>query len=62
MSRPRLRDITNHLERADARAARFDKIQSIEKYNEDRARRLKVAVAIFALICAAYAITSSTGY
>lgn len=59
MTHRRLKDIEDHLERADARYERFIKIQAIEKAKRDRSRRIKVAVAIFALICGAYAFASS---
>jgi type VI protein secretion system component VasF len=55
----RLKDIEDHLERADARYERLVRIQAIERANKDRSRRIRVAVAIFALICAAYAIAAS---
>ena len=55
----RLKDIEDHLERADARYDRFVLIQEIERRNRDKARRFKVAVAIFALICSAYAILNN---
>lgn len=57
----RLKDIEDHLERADARYERFVKIQAIEKAKEDRSRRIKVGVTIAALIYMAYAIVSSLG-
>lgn len=56
MIRRRLKEISDHLERADARYERFTKIEAIEKANKDPSRRVKVAAAIFALICGAYAI------
>ena len=56
-----LREIENHLERADARIERFEAIESIEKANQDRSRSIRVAVTIFALICAVYAIMNSCG-
>ena len=54
-----LREIDDHLERADARIERLEAIEAITKAREDRSRRVKVAVTIFALICAAYAIANS---
>lgn len=59
MTKRRLIDIEDHLERADARYERFLKIEAVRKTSDDRSRRIKVAVAIFAMICAAYAIGSS---
>ncbi len=57
----RLVDIEDHLERADARYARFEKIRAIEQAREDRSRRIKVVVTIAALISVAYVIISSLG-
>jgi hypothetical protein len=56
----RLNDFDDHLERADARYARLVRIHAIEKASQDRSRRIRVAFAIFALICAAYAIAASS--
>jgi len=56
-----LREIEDHLERADARIERLEAIEGIERSHRDLYRRIRVAVTIFALICAAYTIANSLG-
>ena len=51
-----IRDIENHLERADARIARFERIETIEARQKERAASIRIAGGIIAGLCAVFAI------
>ena len=51
-----IRDIENHLERADARIERAERIEAIEARREERAASIRIAGIIIAGLCAVYAI------
>ncbi len=48
----RLKDIENHLERADARIERFERIEAIEEHQKLKALVIKMTVGVIALLCA----------
>jgi hypothetical protein len=51
-----IRDIENHLERADARIARLKKIETIEARQKERNESIRIAGGIDSALCAIYAI------
>lgn len=51
-----IRDIENHLERADARFERDAKIEAIEQKNRLWRLVIKLNVGIISILCAVYAI------
>ena len=51
-----IRDIENHLERADARIELTEKIEAIEARRKERAASIRIAGIIIAGLCAVYAI------
>ncbi len=54
-----IRDIENHLERADARIERFEKIEAIRERRRLYRIVIKLNVGIIAILCAVYAIICS---
>ncbi len=50
-----IRDIENHLERADARIARLERIEAFEARQKERAASIRIAAGIIAGLCAVYA-------
>jgi hypothetical protein len=52
----RIKDIENHLERADAMYDRFIKIEAVEEKRKARERILKIGVGIASILCALYAV------
>jgi len=52
----RLKDIENHLERADARIERSEKIEAIREKKKNRARIIRFVASSAAIGCALYAI------
>ena len=52
----RIKDIENHLERADARYDRFLRIEAIEEEQRERRRRLKIYIGQLLLAGAITAI------
>ncbi len=48
----RLKDIENHLERADARIERFERIEAVEELQKLKALVIKMTVGVIALLCA----------
>jgi hypothetical protein len=51
-----IRDIENHLERADARIARLERIETIEARQKERNESIRIAGGIIAALCAIYAV------
>jgi hypothetical protein len=51
-----LREIEDHLERADARYDRFVKIEALKEKDKRRERILNTGIGIAAILCALYAI------
>jgi hypothetical protein len=54
----RLKDIENHLERAEARYKRFILIEAIREKQKKRKRIVRICVGLFSVLCAFYAILS----
>jgi hypothetical protein len=54
--RIRLKDIENHLERADARIKRFEQIEAVRERNKLINLVIKLMVGMFAVLCAVSAI------
>jgi hypothetical protein len=52
----RLKDIENHLERADARIKRFEQIEAIRERNKLINLVIRLTVGMFAVMCAASAV------
>ena len=48
----RIRDIENHLERADARIERFERIEAVETHQQLKALVIKMTVGVIAVMCA----------
>ena len=61
-----IRDIENHLERADARIARFERIEAIEARREERAASIRIAGGIIdgvvRRLCCLYAVLIRSEY
>ena len=55
----RIKDIENHLERADARYERFIKIEQIRERKRRRGVIVKIGVGIISILCALYAVFNS---
>ncbi len=54
----RIRDIENHLERADAELERFSKIEAVREKKEKQKRIIKICLSLLIILCSLYAIFS----
>ncbi len=52
----RIKDIENHLERADARIERFEQIEAVRERNKLINLVIKLTVGIIAVLCAVSAV------
>ncbi len=52
----RIKDIENHLERADARIKRFEQIEAVRERNNLINLVIKLTVGIIAVLCAVSAV------